>query len=530
MSDYKICLKCDHPKQDGTECPICGVIYGKAEAELERKIEISLDGNLNDEIIKNTFKARQGSKKISLNKHPIILGLLMLIGTGSWVYSYFYINGIIGSTKERAQIVLENGPAITVTQGNPQDQKIIKILLEKSTAGKYEQEDLAQQVDELQKSIDALRALGKHAGAENVLALLEQGDTDIAKMTFQNIFNQKQKEGQKSWKEAAEVARHLGILLSLDDSRQAIEVYRQATMLDPYNIDGWNQLGHLSFLVGELSEADIAYQTVLQLDVKESDKRKIAKVFCKMGEALRVRGELESAVVMYNNALKIDHALGDKKAMAIGYNEIGSILLTHGDLNKALDMFNKALELDRFSGKKLNAACNYSSLGTVYLELGELKNADEMYSRALDIFQALNNKDGIASCYINLGIVKRKRGDRNDAISMFNKSLEIFTAIGKKDGIANCYSNMGIIYLDRGELDNAAHMFKTSMEMYQSLAEKAHVANCYANLGYVHWNRGELNEAIGMFKIALALFREVGARPKIETTQKLLDSLSSRQR
>ena len=92
---------------------------------------------------------------------------------------------------------------------------------------------------------------------EDALARLEKGDAQGAKALFQAVLERKSAEGKTANLEAADAARNLGALAFYDDTEEALAVYRKAVELDPDNLDGLNQLGHLLVRIGELNDAEI---------------------------------------------------------------------------------------------------------------------------------------------------------------------------------------------------------------------------------------------------------------------------------
>jgi tetratricopeptide (TPR) repeat protein len=207
------------------------------------------------------------------------------------------------------------------------------------------QEDLTDWKQQASEAVTALANLRGQPGAppdiDQALAMLEQGRTKDAKAIFQTIAERKEADIQ----EAAAAYRHIGALAFLDDTQKALAAYRSATDLDPANVQGWNQLGHLFFRVGKLDEAEAAYHKVKDFGEAKHDQALIGVASGNLGLIYRIRGDLEQAEAMYRKALSINEALGSKEGMAYAYNNLGNVYRTRGDLEQAEAMYKKSLVL-----------------------------------------------------------------------------------------------------------------------------------------------------------------------------------------
>ncbi len=200
----------------------------------------------------------------------------------------------------------------------------------------------------------------------------------------------KEAKGQSAIKEAAAAARHLCALAFLHDTKKALAAYRKAVELDPQDPTGWNRLGHLLRRVGELDEAEQAYETVLALG-KRTESR---------------------------------------EAIAIAYGNLGIVYETRGELDRAEEMHLKGLEIDEALGRKEGMASTYGNLGIVYKKRGELDRAEEMYLKSLEIEEALGRKEGMARQYGNLGILYEARQEMRAACRAWEKSTDLFAEFG----------------------------------------------------------------------------------------------------
>ncbi|WP_417911528.1 tetratricopeptide repeat protein [Candidatus Electronema sp. TJ] len=340
---------------------------------------------------------------------------------------------------------------VAVTYGmSPEDAaKLARELLWPQLEAKDEQ------IKALTEAVTALAKADAPAKSINeALQALEQGDTAKAQAIFAEVLRSKEAEGRQANKEAAAAARHLGALAFMNDTKAALAAYQKAVQLDPDDVDGWNQLGHLLHRTGELAQAEEAYRKVLALGEAHQDKEWQAKAYGNLGNVYLTRsnlglvydarGELDKAEEMYSKSLEISEALGLKAATANQYGNLGNVYFIR------------------------------TNLGLVYDTRGELDKAEEMHQKSLEISKALGTKEATANNYAGLGIVYQARGELDKAEAMYRKALEISETLGLKEATARIYGNLGVVYKTRGELDKAEAAYSKSLSLYQEMEAMGH--------------------------------------------------------
>jgi len=317
---------------------------------------------------------------------------------------------------------------------------------------------------------------------EQALTELKAGRAGAAETLFRNILEESRKKGHLALREAARAACHIGAIAFYHDTQKALHAYKEATELDPDNVDAWNWLGHLYRRIGNLEKAEFAYRKVLDLgDSNNSDEYR-----------------------------------------AIAWGNLGNVFSTRGDLDGAEEMYRKALEIEKKLGRKEGMANAYGNLGNVFFKRGDLDSAEKMHRKSLEIEKKLGRKGGMANDYGNLGNVFFMRDDLDSAEKMHRKALEINEELGRKEGMANDYGNLGNVFFIRDDLDRAEKMHRKALEINKQLGYKEGMANAYANLGIVSRKRGDLAEACRLWGLARDLFAEIGARPRVEQVERLM--------
>lgn len=233
-------------------------------------------------------------------------------------------------------------------------------------------------------------------GIEEALDQLAKGETEAAERIFNEVLERESSEAATARREAAAAARHLGALAFLHDTQEALGYYRRAVELDPENPRGWNPLGHLLLRIGELAEAEAAYEKVRKCGKSGGDRSWMAAAVGNLGLIYYTRGELERAEDMHRKALEINQQLGSQEGMAADYGNLGIIYHTRGDFERAEEMLRQALEFHQQLGSQKGMAIQYGNLGAIYRDRGEPELARTYWQKARDLFAKIGARPQVA--------------------------------------------------------------------------------------------------------------------------------------
>ena len=160
-------------------------------------------------------------------------------------------------------------------------------------------------------------------------------------------------EQEEATADNAQTYRDIGSIAFLtDNTQEALSAWLRVTQLAPTDADAFNQLGHLYRRIGELTLAQAACESVLELGDLTSDKALIAVANGNLGIIEQTRGNLDGAENYYNQALGLNKELGRKEGMASNYGNLGIIEKTRGNLNGACSYWRHAYDLFADIGMK----------------------------------------------------------------------------------------------------------------------------------------------------------------------------------
>jgi glycosyltransferase involved in cell wall biosynthesis len=138
-----------------------------------------------------------------------------------------------------------------------------------------------------------------------------------------------------------ELHYHLGIgYTNLKDLPSAIAHYQSAVKLPIYpllKLGGYNNLGNLLKIVGDLLEAKIAYETAIKIDPN------FVIGYYNLGMVCKAMGLFTEAIDCYNNAINLNPDYAE------AYQNLGVVLLKIGDVPGSLEAFEYAISLHQLN-------------------------------------------------------------------------------------------------------------------------------------------------------------------------------------
>src|SRR5262249_43163060 len=179
------------------------------------------------------------------------------------------------------------------------------------------------------------------------------GNTRVAEGIWLQIFENRKKDQQKAQREQAEAARNLAASAMTNSVAEALKWYREATSLDPDNIENWLGLGDAATSAGTLREADAAFLKYIELARQANDEREISVGLNRRGDVLKAQGNLPEALKSFRDGLTIADRLakadpgnaGWQRDLSVSYNEVGDVQVAQGDLAGALTSYRHSLAI-----------------------------------------------------------------------------------------------------------------------------------------------------------------------------------------
>jgi CHAT domain-containing protein/TPR repeat protein len=282
-------------------------------------------------------------------------------------------------------------------------------------------------------------------------------------------------------------------------------------------------LGNVRIDLGKLIEAEMSYQSSLELNLKLSQDPNtdfaVAKSLFGLGLAEWKLKKLEEAESSFLEALHIygnvDGPLDaqDELSLVRTHNGLGSVQF---ELNKfhaaeenflvALDIFGKYAKLQpTFFNSKLAAV--YFNLGNVRLEIEDYKTAEAYYLKSFQLHQNLARPDyrAVAMVLFNVGVLRGKSGDFENSIKPLEDAIKLFSHVNDiqshscVSSISLAKINLGVAKSELGKFAESTVLIREGVALIESVAQlypqvyELDLANAYNNVGqmYVRENKQE---------------------------------------
>jgi tetratricopeptide (TPR) repeat protein len=201
--------------------------------------------------------------------------------------------------------------------------------------------------------------------------------------------------------------RHFGIALEDADRARNSQIASSVTM----------NLGNVSSIRGNWTEALANYQEVLPRLERRGDTKRLAQTYHNLGLTTMRQGKYRSAVANFDKSL---HFL--KKASLKDYP------LAAGYAQKALEMFNTV-------GDKLGIADAYKIKGMIHREIKEWDVSEQYFQTSLRINQEIGNALNTAETYFELGLLYKVREKGDKAAESFQLALEQYAKLQSRQGL-----------------------------------------------------------------------------------------------
>ena len=164
-----------------------------------------------------------------------------------------------------------------------------------------------------------------------------------------------------SWKVLGVVLKQTG------RASEALVANKKALVIDPMDVESYNNMGNTLHELGRLEEAESIYRQAIAI------KSNFTEAYSNLGNALKDLGRLEEAESNYKKAIAL------KPDYAEAHNNLGAAIKEQGRLDEAIENYEKAITL------KPDYVAAYGNLGDALREIGRLEEATAIYKKAIKI-------------------------------------------------------------------------------------------------------------------------------------------------
>ena len=428
---------------------------------------------------------------------------------------------------------------MTAEQLEQELPKIIEIAREKQPKLTDEQIESIRQ---------ALRSARGAASFARAVAEAKTGNMEVVEGLLKQIYEDRKLERVRVERDMAKAQRERGAVAVLRNARDALELYREATVLDPGNLDGWVGFGDAALLAGTLREASRAFQTLAPL-AKATGLAWEGFSYDRLGDVLVAEGKLAEARKHYEDSVSIREGLAaadptsaaEQRHLSVSYEKLGDASVAEGKLAEAHKHYEDSLAIrkglaaadPKSAVKQRDLSVSYSKLGDVSVAEGKLAEARKQYEDSLVSFKGLaaagptraDKQRDLSVSYDRLGDVLVAEGKLAEARKQCEDSLAIRKGLAAADptsadaqrALSVSYERLGNVLVAEGKLAEARKLYEDSLAIAKRLAEadpisadkQRDLSVSYHRLGDVLLAEGKLAEARKQCEDALAITKPV---------------------
>ena len=293
-----------------------------------------------------------------------------------------------------------NGVQTVFFPGDP----LAKATIEEITEA-LQRKDPAPSPEEIDRFVDSLRGLAGEPSFEKAVDEAKRGNTRIAEGIWEQIYEYRKKDQESAKKEQADAARNLGASAAITNAAKSLSWYREATLLDPFSMQGWRGLGDAAMKAGTVKEAERAKQRYLDLARKENSEWDVMVADNELGDVMMAENSLTKALALYSEALGIARRLHAEspesteraRDVSVSLDRIGDVLRARNDLEGALKHYREGLDIaralyeqDKSHGERArDVAISLHRTGLVSELRGKKAEACADYREGLNIIEKL---------------------------------------------------------------------------------------------------------------------------------------------
>ena len=337
--------------------------------------------------------------------------------------------------------------------------------------------------------------------------------------------------------DAAAAGRQLGTLLSLTNSADALNAYREAALLDPDDFWTLIELGKRERWAGSLSLAAGAFQRAYNVAERAAEadpestrrQRDLSVGGYYIGDVRMAEGDRQGALGAYQKYLETATRLAEadplntewQRDLSIGHNKIGNVHMAEGHRLSALDAYQKSLEIRTRLAEadphdtqwQRDLSVSHDNIGNVRIAEGDRQGALDAYEKSLEIAACLTQTDphntdwqrDLSVSHNNIGDVRLALGDLQGALETYQTGLEIRTRLVETDpfntewqrDLSISHEKIGDVRMAEGDPQSALDAYQKSLQIRTRLTEtdlqntqwQRDLSISHDKIGNVGWRR-----------------------------------------
>lgn len=248
---------------------------------------------------------------------------------------------------------------------------------------------------------------------------------------------------------------HFGV----QDFRQAIKSYNEATIINENLVIAYNQLGYSQRALGNYGEAEKAFKFSIRLNPDNPN------AYDSYAELLMEMGRYTESIEFYQKALSKDKTfVASHIGIATNYGFLGEFSNGHQQLQILMDTAQNFIQIRQAIFSK----------AVLYVTEGKLDKATDHLLKSFNIAKTQNDIANMANDLVQVGNLYLEQGKLDEALTTYHRSIRIINESSLQQLIIeNAQSthlfNIARVYARQGDFDRAK---QTADIFYQKVSSR----------------------------------------------------------
>jgi len=236
------------------------------------------------------------------------------------------------------------------------------------------------------------------------------------------------------------------------------------------------------------------------------------------------KGHWNSNLIYGRRALDAAALIGDLESQAwILIESLGWINFCQGNFDAAYDCYIKGQEIFTGSSNQQGLSRAFNYLGRLYAAKGMLSEAKSTLECGLKLAP---DPMSLSFCESALGDVAREQNNLEEAKIHYLKVKEIREIMKDDARLASVLCDLGEIAIKLDEVDSAKTYFRECLDIATRIGRLDVHARCLRGFAQVENRLGHMDRAIASAKEAAEEFQRLGAKRELDSTNKLILSIT----
>lgn len=247
-----------------------------------------------------------------------------------------------------------------------------------------------------------------------------------------------------------------------------------------------------------------------------------------LGAACWELGELDDAEAAWDRAILLAQADGDTLLLARATNNLGALANLRGRREHALGMYHLAIPAYQRIGNAVGIAECYHNMAITYRDASDFPSADEYEQRAIEFASGAGNERLVALARLGRAEITYRRGDAPLAGASARRVAEDFVRLSDPIREGDALRLSGLAHLAARRLDAARRDIARALDLARRHHGALVEAEALRALAELEATDGDGEAARAAAAGAIAIWERLGSKDEVLAMQRWLESRGDR--